>query len=48
MCPLIQPRLQQWLGERVTVAFERLMGLILAAIAVELMLRGVKQFVASF
>jgi len=41
-------RLQQWLGERVTVAFERLMGLILAAIAVELMLRGVKQFVATF
>jgi len=41
-------RLQRWLGERVTVAFERLMGLILAAIAVELMLRGVRQFVASF
>lgn len=41
-------RLQRWLGERVTVAFERLMGLILAALAVELMLRGVKQFVASF
>jgi MarC family membrane protein len=41
-------RLQRLLGERVTVAFERLMGLILAAIAVELMLRGVKQFVASF
>ena len=41
-------RLQQWLGERVTVAFERLMGLILAAIAVELMLRGIKQFVMGF
>jgi MarC family membrane protein len=41
-------RLQRLLGERVTVAFERLMGLILAAIAVELMLRGVKQYVASF
>jgi MarC family membrane protein len=40
-------RLQQWLGERVTVAFERLMGLVLAAIAVELMLRGIKQFVAG-
>lgn len=40
-------RIQQWLGERVTVAFERLMGLILAAIAVELMLRGIKQFVAT-
>jgi MarC family membrane protein len=41
-------QLQRWLGERVTVAFERLMGLILAAIAVELMLRGIRQFVASF
>jgi MarC family membrane protein len=33
------------LGERVTLAFERLMGLILAAIAVELMLRGIRAFV---
>jgi small neutral amino acid transporter SnatA (MarC family) len=40
-------RLQLWLGERVTVAFERLMGLVLAAIAVELMLRGIKSFVAQ-
>jgi small neutral amino acid transporter SnatA (MarC family) len=40
-------RLQRWLGERVTVAFERLMGLVLAAIAVELMLRGIKTFVAQ-
>lgn len=40
-------RLQHWLGERVTVAFERLMGLVLAAIAVELMLRGIKTFVAQ-
>lgn len=38
-------RLQQVLGERATAAFERLMGLILAAVAVELMLRGVKSFV---
>ncbi len=40
-------KLQELLGERVTIAFERLMGLILAAIAVELMLRGVRAFVAS-
>lgn len=40
-------RLQALLGERVTVAFERLMGLILAALAVELMLRGVRAFVAG-
>lgn len=41
-------RLQRWLGTRVTIAFERLMGLILAALAVELMLRGIRQYVASF
>jgi MarC family membrane protein len=40
-------KLQALLGERVTVAFERLMGLILAAIAVELMLRGIRAFVVS-
>jgi MarC family membrane protein len=40
-------RLQQWLGEKVTAAFERLMGLVLAAIAVELMLRGIRSFVAT-
>jgi small neutral amino acid transporter SnatA (MarC family) len=40
-------RLQALLGERVTLAFERLMGLVLAAIAVELLLRGVRAFVAT-
>jgi MarC family membrane protein len=40
-------RLQRLLGERVTLAFERLMGLVLAAIAVELLLRGVRTFVAT-
>jgi len=40
-------KLQTLLGERATVAFERLMGLILAAIAVELMLRGIRAFMAS-
>ncbi len=40
-------RLQALLGERVTLAFERLMGLVLAAIAVELLLRGVRTFVAT-
>lgn len=41
-------RLQRWLGERVTAAFERLMGLVLAAIAVELFLQGVRQYVGTF
>ena len=40
-------RLQRLLGERVTLAFERLMGLVLAAIAVELLLRGVRTFVGT-
>jgi MarC family membrane protein len=40
-------RLARWLGERVILAVERLMGLVLAAIAVELMLRGIRTFVAS-
>jgi MarC family membrane protein len=40
-------RIQALLGERVTLAFERLMGLVLAAIAVELMLRGVRSFVGT-
>ena len=40
-------RLAHWLGERVILAVERLMGLVLAAIAVELMLRGIRTFVAG-
>lgn len=41
-------RIQTLVGERVTLAFERLMGMVLAAIAVELLLRGIKTYVASF
>jgi MarC family membrane protein len=40
-------RIMRLLGERVTLAFERLLGLVLAAIAVELILRGVKSFVTG-
>jgi MarC family membrane protein len=40
-------RIMRFLGERVTLAFERLLGLVLAAIAVEQMLRGIKTFIAS-
>jgi small neutral amino acid transporter SnatA (MarC family) len=39
--------LQRRLGDRVTVAIERLVGLILAAMAVELALRGIRSFSAS-
>ena len=35
-------RLQRWLGERAVLAFERLMGLVLTALAVEMLLSGVR------
>jgi len=38
-------RIQQWLGERVVTAFERLMGLVLVAISVEMILAGIAKFV---
>jgi MarC family membrane protein len=37
--------LQRWLGERAMQAIERLMGLILTAIAVEMLLGGIRAFV---
>jgi MarC family membrane protein len=39
--------LQRLLGERVVRAFERLMGLVLTAVAVEMLLGGIKGFVAQ-
>jgi MarC family membrane protein len=41
-------RLQRLLGERVVRAFERLMGLVLTAIAVEMLLGGIRGFIASY
>lgn len=38
-------RLQRWMGERAMQAIERLMGLILTAIAVEMLLGGIRAFV---
>jgi small neutral amino acid transporter SnatA (MarC family) len=38
-------RLQALLGERVVIAFERLMGLVLTALAVQMLLDGVRVFV---
>jgi small neutral amino acid transporter SnatA (MarC family) len=38
-------RLARLVGERGLLAFERLMGLILTAIAVEMLLRGIQTFV---
>jgi small neutral amino acid transporter SnatA (MarC family) len=38
-------RLYRWLGEHAMHAIERLMGLILTAIAVEMLLAGIREFV---
>jgi small neutral amino acid transporter SnatA (MarC family) len=37
-------RIRRLLGERALIAFERLMGLILTAMAVEMLLAGVRKF----
>ncbi|HEX3382905.1 MAG TPA: MarC family protein [Paraburkholderia sp.] len=42
---MLAERIQVWLGERVMAAFERLMGLVLVAISVEMMLGGIRSFV---
>jgi MarC family membrane protein len=42
---VLSERIQRLAGQRVMMAFERLMGLILVAIAVEMLLRGIKLFV---
>jgi MarC family membrane protein len=41
---LLSDRIQQWLGERTVAAFERLMGLVLVAISVDMLLEGVRIF----
>lgn len=40
-------RMQRALGERVMTAFERLMGLILSAMAVEMLLAGIRDYLKS-
>jgi small neutral amino acid transporter SnatA (MarC family) len=42
---MLAERIQSWLGERAMMAFERLMGLVLVAISVEMMLGGIRSFV---
>ena len=44
---LMGSRLVHWLGERGLDAFQRLMGLVLSAMAVEMFLRGAREFAAS-
>jgi MarC family membrane protein len=40
-------RLQRWLGDRAMQAVERLMGLILTAISIEMLLGGIREFVKN-
>jgi small neutral amino acid transporter SnatA (MarC family) len=40
-------RLQKVLGSQVMTAFERLMGLILAAMSIEMLLGGIREFVKT-
>lgn len=47
MVLLAAERLQRVLGDAVMTAFERLMGLMLTAIAIEMLLAGVRAYVAS-
>uniref|UniRef100_A0A0H2XL53 UPF0056 membrane protein n=1 Tax=Burkholderia orbicola (strain AU 1054) TaxID=331271 RepID=A0A0H2XL53_BURO1 len=42
---VLAERIQQWLGERTVAAFERLMGLVLVAISVEMLPAGIRAFV---
>jgi MarC family membrane protein len=42
---VLAERIQRIAGERFVVALERLMGLVLVAVAIEMMLRGIKTFV---
>ncbi len=44
---VLAERIQKVLGERFIIAVERLMGLILVAVAVEMLLRGMKSFITS-
>ena len=44
---VLSERIQRVVGDRVMIAFERLMGLILVAISVEMFLRGLKLFITQ-
>ncbi|MEX3583592.1 MAG: MarC family protein [Burkholderia sp.] len=41
---VLAERIQRWLGERTVMAFERLMGLVLVAISVEMILAAIRAF----
>jgi MarC family membrane protein len=37
----------RWVGDRLVVAIERLMGLVLVSVAIEMLLRGIRTFIAQ-
>jgi small neutral amino acid transporter SnatA (MarC family) len=41
---VLAERIQRVAGDRFVVALERLMGLVLVAVSIEMMLRGIKTF----
>jgi len=41
---VLAERIQRIAGDRFVVALERLMGLVLVAVSIEMMLRGIKTF----
>jgi MarC family membrane protein len=45
---LAAPKLQQVLGTQAVIAFERLMGMLLTALSVEMLMRGVSTFIREF
>jgi MarC family membrane protein len=45
---LAAPKLQQVLGAQVVTAFERLMGMLLTALSVEMLMRGVSTYIREF
>ncbi len=44
---VLAERIQRVVGERFVVALERLMGLVLVAVSIEMLLRGIKTFIAQ-
>ncbi len=44
---VLAERIQRVAGDRIVVALERLMGLVLVAVSIEMMLRGIRLFVAQ-
>jgi MarC family membrane protein len=44
---VLAERIQRVVGDRFVVALERLMGLVLVAVSIEMMLRGIKTFIAQ-